>query len=205
MSDPLKTHAWAHIQKMDGWADETRVGTLIDLVLLHRPKRAVEIGIFGGRSLAAMGFALQHLGEGFVWGIDPWSKEAAIEGESEANVKWWSELDIERIYVTFMQNIIALKLTQQCRWIRAKAEEAAALFPDSSVDLLSLDGNHSELASCREATMWIPKIAPQGVIVMDDIHWPSQAKAIEIIRQSGFRTIHEERNDHASWAAFQKP
>jgi predicted O-methyltransferase YrrM len=208
MSDTaaLKAHAWHHVQKMDGWMEETRCSVLIDLVLTHRPKKIVEIGIFGGRSLAAMGFACHHIGEGVVWGIDPWSKEAACEGESEENIKWWTELDIEGIYRTFVQNILNLKLSHQCRWIRMTAEEAAPLFPENSINLLSLDGNHSELASCREARMWVPKIAPQGVIVMDDVHWPSQQKAIQLIRELGMRTIqHVTAPDGQAWMTFQKP
>lgn len=200
MSD-LKKAAWSQLQNTDGWATEDRCNTLIDLVLNYRPKVIVEIGVYGGRSLAAMGFALRHLGSGYVVGIDPWSVEAAIEGESEANIKWWSELDIESIYVRFMQNIIAMKLTREVRWIRAKAEEAAPLFPENSINLASLDGNHSELASCREVSMWLPKIAPQGVLVVDDIDWPSQAKALAMIRESGFRCFQET----PTWAAFQKP
>lgn len=202
----LKTHAWTHVQKMDGWMEETRCSALIDLVMEHRPKKIVEIGIFGGRSLAAMGFACHHIGEGVVWGIDPWSKEAAIEGETEENVKWWSELDIEKIYRTFVQNILNLNLSYQCRWLRMTAEEAAPLFPDNSINALSLDGNHSEIASCREVRTWVPKIAPQGVIVMDDVHWPSQQKAIQLIRELGLRTIqHVTAPDGQQWMAFQKP
>jgi hypothetical protein len=200
MSD-LKQRAWSVIQKMDGWAGEDRCSTLIDLILEHKPKVSVEIGVYGGRSLAAIGIACQHLGSGFVWGVDPWSVEAAIEGESEANVEWWSKLDIEAIYVRFIQNIIAMQLTKECRWIRARADEVVTLFQDNSINLFSLDGNHSELASCREVTMWLPKIAPQGVIVMDDTDWASQAKAIQMIRAAGLRTI----RDAGNWMAFQKP
>lgn len=200
MSD-LKSHAWTYIQQMDGWLEEGRCGLLMDLVLEYKPKSIVEIGVYGGRSLAAMGFACKHIGQGCVWGIDPWSVEAAIEGESEANREWWAKLDIEAIYRRFITNIVAMELTNECRWIRLKAEEAIPFFPDASINLLSLDGNHSELASCREARMWMPKIAPKGVIVMDDTDWTSQAKAIEMIRHGGFRTL----QDTGTWMAFQKP
>lgn len=203
MSDPLKNHVWNVISKLDGWCDQGRANMLIDLVLNHRPKVCVEIGVFGGRSLIAMGFALQHLGHGgYITGIDPWSVEAAIEGESEKNVEWWSQsVDLEKIYANFAQNIINLKLTYHCRWIRAKAEEVAAIYPENSINLLSLDGNHSELASTREVQMWLPRIAPQGVIVIDDTDWTTQAKAIQMIREAGFRNLY----DAGSWMAFQKP
>lgn len=186
---------------MDGWADEGRCNTLIDLVLNHKPLLIVELGVYGGRSLAALGFACQHRGLGHVWGIDPWSVEAAIEGENEKNVEWWSKLDIESIYIRFIQNIISLNLTKECRWIRATAQEASPLFENDSIHLLSLDANHSEVASCREVTTWLPKIAPKGVLVMDDCDWASQAKAIQMVRESGMVCIH----DAGSWMAFQKP
>lgn len=205
MSD-LKQEVWDIISKLDGWCDETRSSMFIDLILNHRPKVVVEIGVFGGRSLIAMGMALRQLGSGYCVGIDPWSKEAAIEGETPENVEWWGlKVDLEQVYATFVQNILNLKLTNECRWIRDTAEAAAPLFPDDGINLLSLDSNHSELVSCRQVTEWIPKIAPQGVLIIDDVTWASQAKALEIIRKFGFVAIREVVKPDASWIAFQKP
>lgn len=200
MSD-LHDMAWSQLSKTDGWSDFGHCSMLMDFVLQHRPKTIVEIGIFGGRSLAAIGFALRHLGEGYVIGIDPWSKEAACEGENEKNIEWWSNLDIEAIYIRFMQNIIAMGLTKECRWLRATAEEAVHFFKDGSIELLNLDANHSELVSCRQVTQWMPKIASKGILTIDDCDWQSQAKALQMVRQAGFVVFY----DAGSWMAFQKP
>jgi hypothetical protein len=203
MSDKLKAHAWSVIEKLAGWCSQDRANMLIDLILNHQPKVCVEIGVFGGRSLIAMGMALRHLEHGgYVTGIDPWSKEAACEGENEHNVDWWSnKCPLEQIYSDFIQNIVNLKLTYECRWIRAKAEEVVALYPDESINALSLDGNHSELASTREVAMWLPKMAPQSCLILDDTDWVTQAKAIQMIRDAGFVAL----KDTGKWIAFQKP
>src|SRR5262245_10441888 len=109
MSD-LKQHCWSVISKLDGWCEEEKANKLIDLVMHHKPDIIVESGIFGGRSIIAMAMAVRAIEHGRVYGIDPWEVAAAIEGESEKNVEWWSNsVPLEQIYVNFMQNVINLR------------------------------------------------------------------------------------------------
>lgn len=200
MSD-LKSKAWAVLQKLGGWCDEGKCHTLIDLVLQYQPVTIVESGIFAGRSVIAMAMACQHTGIGKVYGIDPWEAMAALEGENGAeNDKWWSALDLEQVYIGFMQNVIALRLTGELCWLRMKSERAAKIFDDRSVGLFHSDANHSELVSCREVETWHEKLTDNGLWVWDDTDWTSQHKALGMVRDKGFDVL----IDHGNWMVFQR-
>lgn len=191
----------AVVPGMLGWCTPEKAKYLAGLIDTHKPELVVEIGVFGGRSLLPMAMALEAVG-GVAFGIDPWSVAAALEGEeSEANRDWWSKnVDLENVFTNFVQQVLAQRLTRTCRWIRAESEAVAPMFEDASIGLLHLDSNHSELVSCRDVATWRAKVAPAGIWVLDDSNWASQAKAIEMIKASGFRVI----RDAQTYLVFQR-
>jgi hypothetical protein len=197
--EELKSKAFHIIESLDGWCSQSRAEKLIDLVLEHEPITAVELGVYGGRSLVAMGMAMGTLGRCAV-GIDPWTNDANLEGEPDEHQKFWQELDIESIYERFVQNMISFQLLSSCRWIRSRGEEAVRLYPDASIDLFSLDGNHRELSSCRDIELWAPKIAPGGHLIMDDTGWRSMQKAVGMVKERGFSVVHE----GGGWTVFRR-
>lgn len=164
---------------------------LAGLVIDHRPMLAVESGVFGGRSLFAIALAMKENGMGLVWGIDPWTVDAAIEGGvGKENEAWWtSNVNLEDIYKGFVSACCELGLLRECRWIRAKSDQVACIFEDESIDLLHCDSNHSELVSCREVQTWCGKIKPGGFWVVDDTDWTTQSKALTMIRELGFEPV----------------
>src|ERR1700730_11515979 len=62
-----------------GWCSEEKALNFVDLILTAKPKVCVEIGVFGGASLIPTAFALKHLKEGIVIGIDPWDNSECIK------------------------------------------------------------------------------------------------------------------------------
>ena len=69
---------WERLSKLDGWCSEKKARVLCALVSFFRPNVCVEIGVFGGKSLFAMASACYEYG-GTVHGIDPWTKDEALE------------------------------------------------------------------------------------------------------------------------------
>lgn len=178
---------------MEGWCTPEKASILAELILARQPRLLVEIGVFGGKSLIPMALCLREIGEGISIGIDPWELDAAIEGDNgpEHN-EWWSKnVDLERIHVGFVKKVLELELTKQCRWLRARSERAVCLFDDESIDFLHLDGNHSELASCRDVALWEPKMKENSVWVLDDSNWQTQSKAVEMIKAAGWKTFYD--------------
>lgn len=163
---------------------------MAEAVLEHRPKLAVELGVFGGRSMIAMALALREIGAGKVYGIDPWKKEAAIEGQNDpANDEWWQKLDLHSIHNGCMEAIWRYGLDGQCAVIQAKSYDVVDLFPDGSIDMLHQDSNHSELVSCREVETWHRKLGSKAIWILDDADWPTQQKTIQLIESKGFKVL----------------
>lgn len=195
----IKEQAWAVAQAMEGWCGRDRMEKLVELVTEYQPKCIVELGVYGGKSLIPMAMAAQQY-NGYALGIDPWTNEANLEGELNEHTQWWREHDLEAVYSRFMQAIPPLGLTYACRWLRMRGEDALPLFPDGSIDLFSLDGNHSELASTRDVQLWLPKVAAGGHLVMDDTSWTSMQKAVGLVKAAGFSVVHA----GGGWTVFRR-
>lgn len=188
---------------IEGWTTQEKAEVLAGLVIDHKPQLLVEVGVFGGKSVFAQAFALRENGMGTICGVDPWSLEAALEGDiGEENRRWWSEnIRFEDIYIGFIKAVLELDLTKYCKWVREKGSVACKMFADKSIDVIHLDSNHSELASCREVECWHKKVKPGGFLIADDTDWPSVAKSLKMIETLGYKAILTEK----TFTIFQKP
>lgn len=54
--------------------------------------------------------------------------------------------------------------------LRGTFDEALSHFAADSVDLLHLDGLHTEAAVCHDIDAWLPKIAPGGILLLHDVN-----------------------------------
>lgn len=186
-------------QELPGWCPVDKSEMLVALILSMKPQIVVETGIFGGRSLIPMAATCKYLNTGIVWGIDPWDVEASLEGEHKPeDFAWWGKLNHEGIYDEFVLGTLKFKLGKYCRWLRMKSEQAARLFDDRTVDIFHCDGNHSELASCKDVEMWLPKMKPGGYWCHDDLDWATNERA--------WRLISKDREiifDNGKWGIVQ--
>ena len=178
MTDELKARIIEAIKPMEGWCWEEKALALADLIIDTKPIWVVEIGVFGGKSLVPMAMALKENGSGIVCGIDPWKKDAALECAIDPeNAKWWQECDLDAILKGCSESIWKHGLDDYTILTRCDAVLSSRTFVDGIVDILHIDGNHSEVVSMRDVTNWLPKVKPGGYIWLDDFHWPTVAKA----------------------------
>lgn len=162
---------------LEGWTTAERGIKMAQLVLDKKPNVIVEIGVFGGRSLIAQAMALRENGHGKIYGIDPWKKELALEGDSDPeNIRWWAAVDLHDIHRKCMEAIWEHRLDSWITVIRSASQDAHHLF-SGGIDILSIDGNHSELASCRDVQMYAPKLNEGASVLMDDCDWSETKKA----------------------------
>ena len=84
---------------------------------------------------------------------------------------WWGSLDHEAIYVGFLNALINLELTKYCVPLKFTSERAS-LFIDE-IDMIHIDGNHSEEKSWLDVELYFDKVKSGGIIVFDDIALPS--------------------------------
>lgn len=165
----LKTRIFGYMDSIHGWCSHQKASILTDIVGKIRPKTIVEIGVWGGKSLIPMACALKALGEGKIYGIDPWSSAESIVGvENDANRAYWSWVDHEAVMTGLLLKINEFGLGTQVELVRSTSADAP---PIANIDLLHIDGNHSEVTSYLDVTKWGPLVRPGGWIIVDDISW----------------------------------
>lgn len=172
----VKYISFNYMNQLEGWCTKNKASILIDLVFMLNPKTIVEIGVFGGKSLIPMAYALQVTKSGKIYGIDPWDSAASAEGMDSINYDWWSTLDHGYILKGLQEKIIQFNLTEQIILIRTTSEDAP-LIPQ--IDILHIDGNHSEKTAVLDATKWVPLVRKGGLIIFDDITWATSAGSNE--------------------------
>jgi len=183
----LKELAAPHLE---GWCTPEKAAVLFRLVDQFKPSLCLEIGTFAGKSLRAIAYGLQCNKEGIVFGIDPWKLDPCIEGSNgEANDDWWKEVPFDRIIKEYFDKLSDFGLLEYTAHFRKHDLDCLQYFADESIDLIHFDSNHSEEVACRTVQSWWKKVKPGAVVIMDDIDWKGQAKAVDVMRDYGISVI----------------
>jgi len=160
-----------------GGSSPLKVMLLAQLIVAEELSRIVEIGVYRGRLMLPLARVLWWLGRGEMVGIDPYSAEAAVQTDVEREgidlTAWPSTIDWDGLHREVEGAIERLELGERARLIRKRSEEAADEFAAAPIDMLHVDGNHDRAAVSRDLELYLPHIRPGGLLVMDDIAWPS--------------------------------
>lgn len=173
-----------YLPVLEGWTTPERGCEMAESVLEVNHDVAVSIGVFSGRSVIAMGFAMRERHRGMIYGIDPFKVEAATEGNTDPeDRKWWQEKsNLEEMHRGTMNAIWTHRLDEWATIIRACSQHVHQLF--NEIGVLEIDGNHSEIASCRDVELYVPKVIPGGMIFFDDSDWSTTQKALSLLDQT---------------------
>ena len=172
-----------------GWCELPKAVTLVSAIMALRPAVTVEIGVFGGSSLIPMALAHREIGIGTVIGIDPWSSVAASEGYTGDHLIWWGKtVDLEKVYQEFMQRIAELQLTNCVQIVRSTSD---AFTPPQTIDLLHIDGQHSDQA-VRDVERYASRVRVGGMVFSDDINWVGGGvlRSVAKLKTMGFRELY---------------
>jgi predicted O-methyltransferase YrrM len=170
--------------EIQGWLDPEVAAAMRNLILKTRPDICVEIGVYAGKSLINSALALKENGSGVIYGIDPWrNKDAYAALSPNDNEELWRTLDLDGVHTACMHAIWEHELEDQTIIIRTTSRMARAVFEPQSIDVLYIDGGHSEAASSSDAELYLPKVRHRGHIWVDDTNWPSLQKAVSILRE----------------------
>lgn len=168
-SAKIKLKAFEYMDQLEGWCAYEQASILIDLILKNKPETVVEIGVFGGKSLIPMAYALKVNEKGKIYGIDPWEGSASIQGVmDESNKYFWTIVNYQEIMSGLIYKVKQFGLENQIDLIRKTSEATPPIY---DIDLLHIDGNHSEEASYLDVTKWVPLVKSGGIIVFDDMTW----------------------------------
>lgn len=167
--EAIKKQAFAYMSELEGWCAEQKAGMLIDLVLKSKPEIIVEIGVWGGKSLIPMACALKANKKGTIFGIDPWSANASVDGvTNQSNKAWWESIDHEAIMWGLIDKIGKFNLIDQIQLIKGTSKDVDPIY---EIDILHIDGNHTDEASYLDVTKWVPLVKQGGLIIVDDLTW----------------------------------
>lgn len=203
----IKQVALSYMQQLDGWCSDAKASFLINTILKNQPEVVVEIGVFGGKSLVPMAYALKMNQKGKIYGIDPWETFHSLAYMSdESNRTYWQNIDHSEIMQKLVQKISQFDLQNQILLIKKSSQEAE---PINSIDLLHIDGNHSEEASYLDITKWVPLVKKGGWIILDDLNWNengvyTQTKSIDYLNTNCTKIIESHNSIDGSWGVWMK-
>ena len=191
---------------LQGWCSDDKTWLLYHLVREAKPEVAVEIGIYGGRSIIPIARALRDNGYGTVTGVEAWTAGAATEQVTNlGNNFWWACHDYAVIKKDFFNFVLSHDMQMQVNVIEANSAHAHHCL--GPIDFLHIDGNHSAFSASQDVVNYFSKLKPGGIIVFDDINWPSTHPALEIVMQATqllhVIPVHEE-STIPGCAAFRK-
>ena len=169
-----------------GWCCKEKAAAFVDLILETKPKVCVEIGVYKGASLIAIGASLKFLGEGIVIGIDPWELYHTIRYydpiKHEPFYRAWCGEDFEGLYQTCLHYVASYGLTPFCKILRMTSIEAASHI--GSIDFLHIDGDHSEQVSIQDVKLYLPKVRSGGIICYNDAIWQERGAALDLLLEA---------------------
>jgi predicted O-methyltransferase YrrM len=202
----LKYRVHDYMTQLHGWCSFEKANFLIDLILKLEPSVVLEIGVWGGKSLIPMACALKENRHGIIYGIDPWEKQASVEWIMEdANRNFWEHANHEWVYQHLIGKLNEFNLHPQVQLIRNTSEKAP---PIHDIDILHIDGNHSDPTSYLDVTKWVPFVKSGGLIIFDDMTWFEQG-VFTTARASDWLDTHcyklAEFSDICTWGVWVKP
>ncbi len=136
---------------------------------LQANAKIVEIGSWIGESSCLLAWGLKGNGAK-LYAVDNFKGEASDPSARTRYQERMYRLKIDNIKESFDKNIAHFNLSSQVEAIVADSLAAAKAFrePAHSIDLLFIDGDHSEDATRNDIIAWLPFLKHGGIIVFHD-------------------------------------
>ena len=166
-----------------GWCWFEKARAMVDLILQTSPQLVVEIGVFGGASFFPQVEAIKANGNrALIIGIEPFSNNAAIQGQTNENSEWWQKIDFndirKKVYESRNRHH-AESCSVILDWTSLEAFEAFRLLSfGKPIDILHIDGNHATESALFDVVAWTPLVRDNGYVWFDDANWDSVQPAI---------------------------
>ncbi len=157
-----------------------------DLVATLQPRVVVELGVDRGESFFAFcQSAIENKTGTRCFGVDTWRGDQHAGGYDDttfAQVSAYNRANYESFSTL----------------IRASFDEALEQFEPESIDLLHIDGLHTENAVRHDIESWMPKVRPGGIILLHDIDVRSKDFGV-------WKVWEDVQSDGRSWTFHDGP
>jgi hypothetical protein len=155
MVDLPSRHFAPRIYGVGAWT--SHIHFAYDLVAVMKPALLVELGVDRGESYFAFCQAAAENQTGTrCFGIDTWRGDQHAGGYDETTFAQVSEHNRAN-YESFST------------LLRCGFDDALAQFADASIDVLHLDGLHTETAVRHDVESWLPKLRLGGILLLHDV------------------------------------
>jgi predicted O-methyltransferase YrrM len=146
--------AWGHaLDRPFGYFEEAEGRFYRQVAERHVHGIIVEVGVCLGKSLSYILPSCRKLGI-HVYAVDLWIP--------------WAELEGQNTIEAFMVNLDRMNARELVTVIQKDSVEAASQFPDTSVDVIHLDTDHTRDRTIREIDAWWPKVKVGGEMLFHD-------------------------------------
>jgi hypothetical protein len=143
------------IYGVGAWTDH--LAFAYDLVAEVKPRLLVELGVDRGESYFTFcQAAAEHQTGTRCFGVDTWRGDQHAGG--------YDETTFAQVSAHNRENYEAFSTL-----MRSDFDEAREEFADGSIDVLHLDGLHTETAVRHDVEAWLPKIRPGGILLLHDV------------------------------------
>lgn len=165
------------LQSIYGFCSVKKATTLIDLITKNKLQVVVEIGVLEGSSFLPQALAVKQNGFGKIYAIDPWSRDESLTHTKDENHRhYWGTIDHDRFYYNFLNHLKTYNVEEFVEVIRDTSKNSSKKFVPYSIDLIHIDGNHSEEQSYEDVQLFLPFVRQGGFILFDDAHWVDGGK-----------------------------
>lgn len=194
------------VSRLPGWCPEEKARWMVDRILNNGYTTAAEIGVFGGRSVFPIAFAIAANKGKAVYAVDAWENEVATSSPAESqNDLWWDNVDLVTAKNSFLREIVSQNLVSIIRIFELPSDIAYAAVANKvgqSIDFLHIDGAHSETQANFDVIHWSGLVTPGGTIVLDDVDWSGVRDAAAFLSDK-YKKIDELRGKGFAFAAFR--
>lgn len=148
-------HFEPRIYGVGAWTNHLHFG--YDLVAVMKPALLVELGVDRGESYFTFCQAAAENQTGTrCFGIDTWRGDQHAGGYDETTFAQVTEHN--RAHYESFSTLL-----------RSNFDEALSQFADASIDVLHLDGLHTEMAVRHDVESWLPKLRRGGILLLHDV------------------------------------
>jgi hypothetical protein len=167
-----------------GQSDEAKIAAMMAIFADAPSGDVVEIGVLAGRTACVLAMMAQRHATGAVLVVDPWSIVEASQGESTEDVQTVVERwDTTAQFETFIIGLLPVAARGNFNYLAASSREAHRLWRErrvvetsvfgtvrysDAISVLHVDGNHDFACVSQDCACWLPHMAPQSWLVLDD-------------------------------------
>lgn len=170
-----------------GESNEHKIAAMMAIFSSVPKGDVVEIGSLVGKSAAVLALLARRYQIGNVLAIDPWQSEAATQHDSPHTVRvdMVGEWEYEMLPQDFVINMLPVGLGS-FNYLRLESAKGFEIFRENhtvvsqvfgrveyqgKIAIIHIDGNHDYAQVKQDCELWLPLLAQDGWLILDDYLW----------------------------------